>query len=223
VLVPAVTVAARAPRTGTLLWQASLDAAGSDLEGQTSSPDAAASRIRTTPGAIEIAVLARSGSGGAMFRRSLPRLAIVEIDYRAKTGSDVRLTWRVGSAGERKTYQVELDTIAESMRFARFDPAAPSGPASTYLTPPIPVPGLQSGLMITLGIDAQENAYVLYLDGKKVFGHDRRRSTERSAAEARLQPRRTRRHDHHLGRSWLRAAGRRGRAAARPRDLRGAP
>lgn len=152
---------------GPLIWQATLDATGSDLDlgSRYVVGDPAAAEIRPVAGGLEIAILRTGGPTGASLKRSLPATFVGEMDFRVKPGSDVQFVWRVRSGDQ--LHLVKVDTLREAVEFVYADPNDwPSRlqPLSTLL----PIPRLLSGRVVTLAVVAEAPRYLLFVDGHQV-------------------------------------------------------
>lgn len=163
---PAAMPTPSLPR-GPLIWQATLDASGTDLDlgSRYVVGDPAAAAIRPIAGGIEVAILRTGGPTGASFRRSLPATFVGEMDFRVDPGSDIQFVWRVRSGDQ--LHLVKVDTLREAMEFVYADPNDwPSRlqPLSTAL----PIAGLLSGRVVTVAVVAEPPRYLLYLDGAHV-------------------------------------------------------
>jgi len=156
------------PQRGALLWQAALDASGTDLRSGYVRGDAAASEVRFLPGAIEMAI--REGSGeretGASFNMPGAQTYVGELDVTVTPGTDLIFLWTLRLAPDgQSSYQVRVNTQTESMELRYRDRRADTRQA---LTPDVKIPGLQSGRTVTLGAVVEAARYTLFLDGQRV-------------------------------------------------------
>lgn len=173
--------AARSPALtkGALLWQATLDASGSDLDlgSRYVMGDPTAATIRPIAGGIEVAILKTGGPTGASFKQSVPATFIGEMDFRVAPGSDIQFVWRVRSGDQ--LHLVKVDTRGEAMEFVYVDPA--DWPTRLQpIGPRIPIPGLLSGRVVTVAVVAAAPRYTLYLDGERVAEVSNPRLTPRA-------------------------------------------
>lgn len=152
---------------GPLIWQATLDANGTDLDlgSRYVVGDPAAAAIRPIGGGIEVAILRTGGPIGASFRRSLPATFVGEMDFRVNPGSDMQFVWRVRSGDQ--LHLVKVDTVREAMEFVYADPN--DWPSRLQpLSRQLPIPGLLTGRVVTVAVVAEPPRYLLYLDGERV-------------------------------------------------------
>jgi hypothetical protein len=165
---------------GPLIWQATLDADGTDLDlaSRYVMGDPAAAAIRAVAGGIEVAIIRTGGPTGASFKRSLPPRFVAEMDFRVAPGSDMQFVWRVRSGDQ--LHLVKVDTLREAVEFVYADPNDwPTRLQS--LTAPLPIPGLLSGRAVTVTVVAEPPRYLLYLDGERVAEINDPRLTARAA------------------------------------------
>lgn len=147
---------------GPLIWQAALDASGSDLGSRYVVGDPAAAAIRPVAGGLEVAMLRTGGPTGASFKRSLPATFVAEMDLRVRPGSEMQFVWRVRSGDQ--LHLVKVDTLREVMTFVYADPN--DWPSRLQpLSNEVPIPGLLSGRVVTVAVVAEAPRYLLYLDG----------------------------------------------------------
>lgn len=164
---PSVPAAANPPpppvKVGALLWRATLDGSGSELEPRYVVGDSDASDIRFRPGEVELVVLKAGGNTGTTFKRSAPRIFYAEMDLKVRPGSDVRFIWSMRRT-EKAEHEVRLETQSEELWISYVNVGVKSDRISGRPT----IAGLASGKVVTLGVLADGTAYVLFVDGRKV-------------------------------------------------------
>lgn len=163
---PATTVApssppAQSPARGALLWQATFDAAGSDLALPRSIVgDPSASDVRPRAGALDIAAR-QAGQTGISFKKVIPSSFVGELEFQVRPGSDFNFWWNLHTKGGTN-YNLYVRAKSEVVVANYFD-----GQQNAALGPSIAVPGLQSGRVITIAVVANEPRYTVYIDAKQ--------------------------------------------------------
>ncbi len=150
-------------KAGDLIWQAALDAAGSDIEPRFVVGDPDGSDVRVRPGELELVIQRSGASTGTGFKKSVPKTFLAEMDIRVRPGSDVRFLWSM-RRGEREQHEVRLETQSEEIWISYVNVGVRSDRISARPT----LPGVRSGKVVTLSVVADGTGYALYADGKKV-------------------------------------------------------
>lgn len=160
---PAASPAAGLTR-GPLIFQAKLDASGSDLGKPGSHGPPGSTEIKFLPGAVELDV--SQPGGNAYTETAMGQLSsyIGEISFSATPGSRMYFDWAVRSSDGQApgNHVVEVDTFHATATLLYLAP-----PAFTHqpLAPAIPLPGLQTGKSFTLSALVDPPRYQLYVNG----------------------------------------------------------
>lgn len=165
---------------GPLIWQASLDASGGDLDlgSRYVVGDPGAAAIRPVAGGLEVTIFRTGGPTGASFKRSLPATFVAEMDLRVKPGSEMQFVWRVRSGDQ--LHLVKVDTLREVMTFVYADPN--DWPSRLQpLSEELAIAGLLSGRVVTVAVVAEAPRYLLYLDGLRLAEINDPRLTAKAA------------------------------------------
>jgi tRNA A-37 threonylcarbamoyl transferase component Bud32 len=184
------------PLRGPLLYEAKLDAAGSEIQRGGGGPDAPAALnfIRTLDGAVQFAIPAAdqnvgsSGSGplplGIGWRRSFPATFFSEMDVEVTPGSQLELRWFLRRLAQA-TVALALSTGNESMQVLYV--SQPAGPGQ-FVEPetigtPVRVSGSASGDKVTIGVAVQpDGRFVMFFNGQYVGQAADARATSAAAS-----------------------------------------
>jgi len=150
---------------GSLIYDASLDKKAWSSGGEPS-PDPAGSVTVGYGKSIDIHI-AQEGAGlsGEFDGPSLKNY-VAELALSVDPGSDFEMNWRMRASGPNEAAQVGLNIqVSEESMTLYLSPDVGNNQA---LTAAIPVPGIQGGRIVHLGILVNGPNISLYLDGKRV-------------------------------------------------------
>lgn len=143
------TIALRGP----LIYEAKLDAAGSEIQRQPGPPGRTAdpNAIRTLDGAVQFTLpenqsLGASGGPTALvinWRRSFPATFFAEMDLKVAPGSQVNLVWRLRQLPQGSVQLVATTGFDESMQLQYQSQPGFGAPQGQNCPPNCPAPGVQ--------------------------------------------------------------------------------
>ncbi len=180
VLVPRVAAPSPPPDSlprFALLFEAALDAAGSDVAaravcgGPGCLPDPSYGEVRFVEGAVELTARSLGSGGGSnvTFRRQPPARYVGEaVLLLAASTPGFGFDWRV-AVGERSEHVILIDASQETIRLRYVDGSnAPVSLSFEELTPPVYVRGMQARRPFSVGIVIDGSRFALFLDGAEV-------------------------------------------------------
>jgi hypothetical protein len=163
------------PAHGSLIFQAGLSKTAWSTE-PTPAPTGSASFAY--PGAsIDIKIVTDGAGLTGEFNAPALKNYVADLVMKVDAGSDFELDWFVRSRGATETADVALSIQVAQEAMTLY--LAPDGASNQALAATIPIPGLQSGTTVELGIVVNGTSIQVYLGGKKVA--DARETTSTGA------------------------------------------
>ncbi|OLC55607.1 MAG: hypothetical protein AUH85_08865 [Chloroflexi bacterium 13_1_40CM_4_68_4] len=150
---------------GTLLYEARFD--GNDLRGsRLAGADPSASEVIYGPAWIELRILKPRGETAIAFNAPPRQNYAGDVELSVSPGSRFTLYWGLrGAVGGDLQYLLGLNTAQQSMQLTLFDRGLG---VQQPVSKPMPVPGLQTGRTVRLGIVLDGGRALVYLDGDEI-------------------------------------------------------
>jgi hypothetical protein len=164
---------------GSLIYEAKLSAAAWATD-ETPTPDPAKSGTLGYGGSsIDLRILKDGANFSGEFDAPALKEYVSHFVMRVDQGSDFEVTWRIRGSGPTEAAEIGLNIEVAQEAMTLF--LSPNVGSNQALAPTLPVPGLQSGRTIDIGVVVKGTTISLFVDGVRVAQATDNRSTGAAA------------------------------------------
>ena len=151
---------------GSLIYEAKLTSAAWSSGGTPSPNPAASASVLYGSSSIDLRILKDGAGFSGDFDGPALKEYVAHLVLRVDTGSDFEINWHVRGSGPTEAAEVGLNIqVAQEVMTLYLSPNVGSNQA---LAASIPVPGLQGGRIVDVGIVVKGTSISLFLDGARV-------------------------------------------------------
>jgi serine/threonine protein kinase len=170
----AYAAASRTPRStspdslahGSLIYEAKLTSAAWSSGGAPAPDPPASASVLYSNSSIDMRILKDGAGFGGEFDAPALKEYVSHLALKVDTGSDFEINWRVRGSGPSEAAEVGLNIQVAQEVMTLF--LSPSSGSNQALAASIPVPALQGGRIVDIGIVVKGTSISLFLDGARV-------------------------------------------------------